>query len=106
MTAPHRRVLVLFAHPAFGRSRLNRALLTAARDLAHPPTIHDLYESYPDVDVDVVREQELLTEHDVIVCQHPLFWYSTPALVKQWFDLVLEHGWAYGSSGHALRGKT
>ena len=37
--------------------------------------------------------------------QHPFYWYSTPALVKQWEDLVLEHGWAYGSQGHALRGK-
>ena len=28
-----------------------------------------------------------------------------PALLKQWIDLVLEHGWAYGSGGEALRGK-
>jgi glutathione-regulated potassium-efflux system ancillary protein KefG len=25
--------------------------------------------------------------------------------VKQWEDLVLEHGWAYGTGGTALRGK-
>ena len=53
----------------------------------------------------VAREQELLTEHDLIVLQHPFFWYSTPALLKEWEDLVLEHGWAYGSDGTALRGK-
>lgn len=106
MSEHDRRVLLLFAHPAFGRSRLNRALLGAATSLERPPTIHDLYEAYPDFDVDVPREQALLEAHDVIVCQHPLFWYSTPALVKQWFDLVLEHGWAYGSHGTALRGKT
>ena len=40
-----------------------------------------------------------------IVFQHPLFWYSTPALLKEWQDLVLEHGWAYGSEGTALAGK-
>ena len=106
MSNRERRVLLLFAHPAVGRSRVNRALLEAARALSRPPTIHDLYECYPDFDVDVAREQELLSEHDVIVCQHPFFWYSTPALVKQWFDLVLEHGWAYGSEGRALHGKT
>jgi len=33
------------------------------------------------------------------------FWYSTPPLLKQWEDLVLEHGWAYGRQGRALRGK-
>ena len=68
-------------------------------------TFHDLYEAYPDFDVDVKREQELLLEHEVVVLQHPFYWYSTPALVKQWEDLVLEHGWAYGTGGTALHGK-
>jgi hypothetical protein len=53
----------------------------------------------------VRREQELLLAHDLIVLQHPLYWYSTPPLVKQWIDLVLEYGWAYGEHGIALRGK-
>jgi glutathione-regulated potassium-efflux system ancillary protein KefG len=39
------------------------------------------------------------------VLQHPFYWYSTPPIIKQWEDLVLEHGWAYGSQGNALRGK-
>jgi glutathione-regulated potassium-efflux system ancillary protein KefG len=68
-------------------------------------TVNDLYEAYPDFDVDVPREQALLAAHDVIVFQHPFFWYSTPPLLKQWEDLVLEHGWAYGREGRALRGK-
>lgn len=41
----------------------------------------------------------------MIILQHPLYWYSVPPLAKQWLDLVLEHGWAYGSHGSALRGK-
>ena len=56
--------------------------------------------------IDVKREQALLLEHDLIVLQHPLYWYSVPPLMKQWFDLVLEHGWAYGSQGNQLEGKT
>jgi len=97
-------VLVLFAHPALEKSRVNRPLLAAARgvDGVH---VHDLYEAYPDFHIDVGREQTLLVEHDVVVLQHPFYWYSTPALVKEWFDLVLEHGWAYGRKGTALRGK-
>jgi glutathione-regulated potassium-efflux system ancillary protein KefG len=98
------RVLVLFAHPALEKSRVNRTLISGIRDLPGI-TFHDLYELYPDFDVDVPREQELLSAHEVIVLQHPFFWYSTPALVKEWEDLVLEHGWAYGSEGTALRGK-
>ncbi len=59
-------------------------------------TDHDLYEAYPDFGIDVGREQERLPAHDVVVFQHPLFWYSTAAILQEWKDLVLEHGWAYG----------
>ncbi|MCL4822358.1 MAG: NAD(P)H-dependent oxidoreductase [Vicinamibacteria bacterium] len=97
------RVLVLFAHPALEKSRVNRPLAGAAR--ASGVTFHDLYEAYPDFDVDVGAEQQRLLDHDVIVLQHPFYWYQPPALVKQWLDLVLEHGWAYGTGGTALRGK-
>ena len=99
------RVLILFAHPLLERSRVHRSLL---RELPDSPqvTLHDLYEAYPRLDIDVEREQELLVEHDVIVFQHPFYWYSTPPILKQWQDLVLEHGWAYGSEGKALVGKT
>jgi glutathione-regulated potassium-efflux system ancillary protein KefG len=68
-------------------------------------TVHDLYETYPDLDIDVRAEQERLLAHDVLVLQCPFFWYSVPPIVKQWFDLVLEHGWAYGREGTALAGK-
>ena len=99
-----KRILVLFAHPALEKSRINRRL-AAAVDSLQSVTFHDLYEAYPDFDVDVRREQGLLTEHDLVVLQHPFFWYSVPPLLKQWIDLVLEHGWAYGSEGTALIGK-
>lgn len=98
------RILVLFAHPALEKSRVNRNLMAAVRDLPGV-TFHDLYEAYPEFDIDVRREQSLLVEHDLIVLQHPFFWYSTPALLKEWQDLVLEHGWAYGSEGRMLEGK-
>jgi glutathione-regulated potassium-efflux system ancillary protein KefG len=99
-----RRVLILFAHPALERSRVNRRLLAEARDVTGV-TIHDLYEAYPTLDIDPKREQRLLLDHDVIVFQHPFYWYSGPAILKEWQDLVLEHGWAYGHGGTQLRGK-
>jgi glutathione-regulated potassium-efflux system ancillary protein KefG len=98
------RILVLFAHPALEKSRVNRRLAERALSV-QGVTFHDLYEAYPDFDVDVKREQALLLAHDTIVLQHPFYWYGAPALVKQWEDLVLEHGWAYGTGGTALRGK-
>jgi len=99
------RLLVLFAHPAVQKSRINRRLATAAREI-EGVTFHDLYEAYPDFDIDVAHEQSLLVGHDVIVLQHPFYWYSCPALMKEWLDLVLEYGFAYGHGGDKLRGKT
>lgn len=99
-----RRVLINFAHPVLERSRVNRHMIEAVRDL-DDVTINDLYEEYPDLAIDVTREQQLLDTHDAVVFQHPFYWYSGPAIVKEWQDLVLEHGWAYGAGGTHLRGK-
>ena len=98
------RVLINFAHPARSRSKINKALRAAVEDLENI-TFNDLYATYPDFLIDIEREQYLCEGHDVIVFQHPLYWYSTPAIVKEWFDLVLEHGWACGSQAKALEGE-
>ncbi len=99
-----KRVLILFAHPALQKSRVNRGLIENI-DKIEGVTFRDLYELYPDFDIDIKAEQSALMAHDIIVFQHPFFWYSTPAILKEWQDLVLEHGWAYGAQGIALHGK-
>lgn len=99
------RILLQYVHPAPQKSRANRALLAAARGVAGV-TVNDLYECYPDFHLDVAREQALLLEHEVIVFQHPFYWYSAPALLKEWQDLVLTLGFAYGPGGTRLQGKT
>jgi len=98
------KVLILFAHPAFEKSRIHKRLNLHVRNL-EGVTFRDLYEAYPDLDIDVKQEQKLLLEHDIIIFQHPFYWYSSPAIIKQWQDLVLEYGWAYGTDGNALAGK-
>ncbi|MBF7073536.1 NAD(P)H-dependent oxidoreductase [Glaciecola sp. MH2013] len=99
-----KKVLINFAHPVKSRSKINKALCDAVKGI-EGVTLNDLYANYPDFMIDTEREQRLCEEHDIIIFQHPLYWYSTPAIVKEWFDLVLEHGWAYGSMGKALHGK-
>lgn len=98
------RVLVLFAHPRTDRSVANTALIAAARAIDGVELV-DLYAEYPDFDIDIDREQRRLLESDSLVLQHPVYWYSSPALLKEWQDLVFEHGFAYGSEGTALAGK-
>jgi len=99
------RLLVMYAHPGQRFSRANAAMAKVARGV-EGITFVDLYARYPRFDIDVDAEQARLLEHDVILFQFPLFWYSTPSLVKEWQDLVLEHGFAYGHGGTALAGKT
>jgi glutathione-regulated potassium-efflux system ancillary protein KefG len=98
------KILILFAHPRFEKSRASRALLENINRI-EAVTFHDLYEHYPDFNVDVEREKGLLTDHQIIVWHHPFYMYSAPALLKQWIDLVLEYGWAHGGRGDALKDK-
>ncbi|MES0490523.1 MAG: NAD(P)H-dependent oxidoreductase [Leptospirales bacterium] len=98
------KVLIIFAHPALQGSRINRSMIEGIERLKGI-TFHDLYELYPRSDIDIKHEQKLLLEHQFIIFQHPFYWYSMPPLLKEWIDLVLEHGWAYGSTGKSLAGK-
>lgn len=98
------RILILFAHPSLEKSKINRSLL---KHIPNNENIHiqDLYELYPDFNIDIEAEKKLLLNHDIIVWHHPFYWYSCPPLLKQWIDLVLEFGWAYGPGGTALKNK-
>lgn len=98
------KILVLIAHPRYEDSIVNQSLIEGIKNLPFV-TIQDLYEEYPDFDIDIKREQQLLLEHDIIVWQHPFYWYNCPPLMKQWIDLVLTYGWAYGKNGEQLKGK-
>jgi glutathione-regulated potassium-efflux system ancillary protein KefG len=97
-------VLILFAHPRFEKSKTNRALLKDIEKLKNV-MLHDLYEEYPDFNIDIEHEKQLLLAHDIIVWHHPLYLYGAPAMLKQWMDLVLEHGWAHGKNGNNLKDK-
>ncbi|CAH0534549.1 General stress protein 14 [Vibrio stylophorae] len=97
------KILIIYAHPDPQASQVNRLMLAQAAALSHV-TVHDLYACYPDFFIDVARERQLLNAHDLIVFQHPLYMYSCPALLKEWFDVVLTKGYAHGDQA-ALAGK-
>lgn len=98
------RVLLNFAHPILEKSWANKAMLEAISDLEYVK-VNDLYEEYPDYFVDIQREQQLLLDHSLIIFQHPFYWYSSPSLLKEWQDLVLAEGFAYGEGGYQLAGR-
>ena len=98
------RLIVYYAHPGHKFSHANAEMARVASEVSGI-TFVDLYRDYPRFDIDADAEQRRLLEHDVVLFQFPLFWYSTPAILKEWQDLVLEHGFAYGSGGDKLEGK-
>ena len=98
------RLIVYYAHPGHKHSHVNRFMAREAAAI-DGITYVDLYRDYPRYDIDVDVEQRRLLEHDVVLFQFPMFWYSTPSIIKEWQDLVLEHGFAYGAGGDKLAGK-
>lgn len=103
-TDPASRLLLVMAHPALEKSHANQILWDASEGL-EGVTRHDLYEEYPDFVIDTEAEQQKLLDHDVIALQFPFYWYSVPALMKEWLDLVWLYGFAYGKGGTKLQGK-
>src|SRR3984957_11140223 len=90
--------------PALEKARVAPAMLEAARKLPYFP-VRDLYELYPDLTIDVLAEQVAMAVSDIVVLQFPLYWYSVPALLREWVALVWVPGWAYGKGGRVLNGK-
>ena len=98
------RILILYAHPSPHRSEVNQPLFDACQN-QEGVTCVDLYGEYPTFNIDICREQRRLIDHDVVIFMYPLYWYSTPSLLKEWQDLVLEYDFAYGHEGKALQDK-
>ena len=98
-------ICLVYAHPYPDRSRANRVLLDAVKDLPGLE-LRALFDLYPDFAIDVEAEQQALARARVVVLQHPIYWYGVPGLLKHYFDKVLALGWAYGPGGVALHGKT
>lgn len=96
------KTTVLVFHPNWDQSRVNKAL---ANGLDQQIEVRNMYQLYPDFKIDIEKEHQVLETADRIVLQFPMYWYSSPALLKQWEDDVLSYGWAYGTDGTALHGK-
>lgn len=100
---------ILLFHPDLERSRVNSALARAAAGLHHV-AITDMAAIYPagvQRERDSEREAGRLLRADGIVLQFPMQWYSTPALMKQWQDVVLTRmAYMHGETeGAGLAGK-
>ncbi|MEQ8236357.1 MAG: NAD(P)H-dependent oxidoreductase [Syntrophomonadaceae bacterium] len=99
------KTLVIVVHPNLEQSKINKRWSEELLKHEDKITVNLLYQEYPNEDINVEREQQLLLEHDRIVLQFPFYWYSAPYLLQKWEEAVLVYGWAYGPGGTKLRGK-
>ena len=98
-------ILIIYAHPYPEKSNVNELMLRFAA-INSDVVIRSLYDLYPDFNIDVEAEQKAVEQADLLVFQHPLYWYSYPPLLKLWIDKVFTKGWAYGAGATALKNKS
>jgi len=80
------KTLIILAHPDMENSRINKRWKEELGKYPDKITIHELYKEYPDWNINIEKEQELLSKHDNIIFEFPLYWYSSPPILKKWFD--------------------
>jgi len=101
-----KNVVIISGHPDLKNSLANKTILDEIAAQCPQAEIRRLCELYPDYQFDIKAEQAALEKADIIVFAYPMNWYGVPGLLKLYIDKVMEHGWAYGSQGTALAGKT
>lgn len=92
------KTLVIVAHPKYTESTTQQLFKESVADDENV-VWHLITET-----IDPAKEQALLLQADRIIFQFPLYWYSAPAVLKNWQDKVLTTKFATGSS-YSLAGK-
>ena len=93
------RTLIVVAHPSIESSIVNKYWMEELKKQPKEFTVHELFKVYPEEHLDIKREQQLIESHENLVLQFPIYWFSSPPLLKKWLDDVFLEGWAHGSNG-------
>nr|WP_245530970.1 NAD(P)H-dependent oxidoreductase [Alloiococcus otitis] len=98
------QTLVIVSHPEIEASNSQQFLKEAVAN-QEGVSYHHLESAYPDGQIDIKAEQNLLKDFDRIIFQFPFYWYSAPSMLKKWIDEVMEEGVTFGTGGNLLEGK-
>ena len=77
------KTLVILVHPDMENSKANKRWKEELSKYPDEIEIHELYKEYPDWNINVKKEQELIEK----------------------YDHIIEYNWAYGPEGNKLKGK-
>lgn len=67
------KITIFLFHPDLKESSVNQAL---TKDIT--TEVRNIYELYPDENINIKAEQDALLRSDRIVFQFPMYWYSVP----------------------------
>ena len=85
------RTLIIIAHPNVEESSTQQFLIDSSKSIKEVNT-YILEEK-----IDKEKSLELLKNHERIIFQFPMYWYSAPFLLKKWIDLVFDDSLLTGS---------
>jgi glutathione-regulated potassium-efflux system ancillary protein KefG len=95
------KTLVLVGHPEYDNSQTAAFLRQAQVDL----NMVDWQVLQPTSSFDTMTEQQRLMKYDRIILQFPMYWYSAPAIMKQYLDEVLTVNFVDLRRDGCLKGK-
>ena len=84
-----KKTMVVLAHPDMENSAVNKKWIEELQKCSDKILIHDLHKEYPNCIFNVDKEHEFLENVENVIFQFPLYWYSSPPILKKWLDDVL-----------------
>jgi glutathione-regulated potassium-efflux system ancillary protein KefG len=97
-------ITIILSHPELENSVVNRRVYETLNKRSDMQFRH-LEALYPNGDIDVLKEQDILLKSDIIIFMFPFYWYSSPHMLKLYQDSILTYEFAYGQKGDKLDNK-
>jgi glutathione-regulated potassium-efflux system ancillary protein KefG len=83
VTSNGKKLVILLAHPNYGDSKANKALIEAVKGI-DDVTVVNLY----DAPFTIASYRALLSGAEAIVFQFPFYWAGAPSQLKKWIDEI------------------
>ena len=99
------KTLLVLSHTDYQNSFANKHLVTQLMKLIPNIELDHIDKEYPDLNINIKKEQEKLVKSDVIIFQFPVYWYNAPNSLRKWIEVVFQHGFSHGAKGKSLTGK-
>jgi glutathione-regulated potassium-efflux system ancillary protein KefG len=94
--------LLLFGHPEMASTGFQASLISRVQNDPRFE-VRILSQEHREIGFIALEEQQSIESAKSVILHFPLFWYSMPAIVKEWIDTVFTLGWAFDQNGGLLK---